>query len=126
MKLRRIFAAVLALLLVIQASPFSAIFAETEQDAQGNISLINTTDTVISAPNESYILRSASVKYLEGSGFLERGDTAGLYEDDPRIDTLLEMAPGQFNDSGKEWVWMAYKVTAPTDGTYTLGVTTNS
>ena len=126
MKLRRIFAAVMALVLMINASSFGAIHATTEKNVQEPILLTDEENTVISAPDTNYILRSASVKYTEGSGFLERGDTTGLYEDDPRIDTLLELAPGQFNDPGKEWVWMAYKVSAPADGTYTLGVTTNS
>ena len=34
------------------------------------------------------------------------------------------MAPGNFNESGKEWLWIAYKISIPTDGTYTLGLTT--
>ncbi len=120
MKLRRIFAAFLAFMLVINISPFGAIYAITEEDA------LAEAVTVIAAPDENYILRSAAVKYTEGSGFLERGDTTGVYGDDPRIDTLLDAAPGQFNDPGKEWVWMAYKVSVPAEGTYTLGVTTNS
>ena len=120
MKLRRVFTALLAFLLLLNASPFGIIYATTEENAQSE------ADTVIAAPDTNYILRSASVKYVEGTGFLERGETTGLYEDDPRIDTLLDAAPGQFNDPGKEWVWFAYKVSAPAEGTYTLGVTTKS
>ena len=126
MKLRRIFAAVMALVLMLNASSFGAIHATTEKNVQEPILLTDGENTVISAPDTNYILRSAAVKYIEGSGFLERGDTTGLYEDDPRIDTLLELAPGQFNEPGKEWVWIAYKVSVPADGSYTLGVTTNS
>ena len=126
LKLRRIFAALLALVIFINISPFGAIYAIAEEKTQAEPMGEAETDTVISAPDTNYILRSASVKYTESSGFLERGDTTGLYEDDPRIDTLLELAPGQFNDPGKEWVWIAYKVSVPADGSYTLGVTTNS
>ena len=78
------------------------------------------------AADTSYVLRSAAVKYVEGNGYVERGSTTGVYEDTPRIDTLLELAPGNFNESGKEWIWIAYKISIPVDGTYTLGVTTNS
>ncbi len=117
-KLRRLFASLLALVLVIEASPFYAFHAKAEENPQ--------THNIISAPDTNYILRSAAVKYSEGSGFLERGDTTGLYADDPRIDTLLTQAPGEFNKAGEEWVWMAYKVSAPEERTYTLGVTTNS
>ena len=84
------------------------------------------TPSVISAPDTNYILRSAAVKYVEGSAFVERGETTGVHEDTPRIDTLLELAPGNFNASGKEWLWIAYKISVPADGTYSLGVTTNS
>ena len=112
MTLRRIFAAFLALALVIGVSPFSAVRA--------------AEDTVISAPDTNYVLRSAAVKHTAGAGFLERDDTTGIYADDPLIDTLLTQAPGEFNKAGEEWVWIAYKVSAPANGTYTLGVTTNS
>ena len=77
-----------------------------------------------SAPDTSYILRSAAVKYVEGNAYVERGSTTGVHEDTPRFDTLLDLAPGNFNESGKEWLWIAYKISIPTDGTYTLGLTT--
>ena len=114
MKLRRFLAAVLAFVLIISNSPLEFITFAAEEPQK------------IAAINESKVLRSAAVKYTEGAAFLERGNTNGIYGDDPRIDTLLTQAPGEFNKSGEEWVWIAYKVTVPTGGTYTLGVETNS
>ena len=113
MKLRRFLAAVLAFVLIISNSPLEFITFAAEEPQK------------IAAINESKVLRSAAVKYTEGAAFLERGNTNGIYGDDPRIDTLLTQAPGEFNKSGEEWVWIAYKVTVPTGGTYTLGVETN-
>ncbi len=82
-----------------------------------------TRDHLIAAPDTTYILRSATVKYTEGAAYVERGDYSFVSADAPRIDTLLVQAPGQFNKSGEEWIWIAYKIHVPADGTYTLGVT---
>ncbi len=82
-------------------------------------------DHMISAPNTDYVLRSPSIKYEEGSAFLERGVVDGVNADDPMIDTLLTQAPGEFNKSGEEWLWIAYKISVPADGTYSLGLTIN-
>ncbi len=112
MKLRRVCAAVLALVLAIGASPFHGVQA--------------AEDTLISAPDTNYVLRSAAIKYVEGNAFVERGVTDGVNADDPMIDTLLTQAPGQFNKSGEEWLWIAYKISAPADGTYRLGVAVNN
>ncbi len=82
-------------------------------------------DHMVSAPNTDYVLRSAAIKYTEGSAFLERGVADGVNADDPMIDTLLTQAPGEFNKSGEEWLWIAYKISVPADGTYSLGLTMN-
>ena len=127
MKLHRLFAAFLALALVISASPFGAVHAVTEETDESGVAVVAEGQVQnISAVNTDYVLRSAAVKYTEGANFVERGVTDGIYGDDPRIDTLLTAAVGQFNKSGEEWPWIAYQVNVPTAGTYTLGVQTNS
>ena len=116
MKLRRFIALLLAFVLLISDSPLmllDSVWAVVE-------------DQTVSAVDTNKVLKSAAVKHTSGAAFLERDATAGMYGDDPRIDTLLTQAPGEFNKSGEEWVWIAYKVTAAEAGTYTLGVQTNS
>ena len=111
MKLRRFIALLLAFVLLISDSPLmllDSVWAVVE-------------DQTVSAVDTNKVLKSAAVKHTSGAAFLERDATAGMYGDDPRIDTLLTQAPGEFNKSGEEWVWIAYKVTAAEAGTYTLG-----
>ena len=147
MKLRRLLAALLVFVLVLTSSP--VVYATSTEAEIGQTDPTESLETVsveiqesiptetentmesgtnpaVSATDTSKVLRSSAVKYVNGNNFVERGDTTGIYGDDPRIDTLLTAAVGEFNKSGEEWPWIAYKVSVPAEGAYTLGVTTNS
>ena len=77
-------------------------------------------DAVISAVDTDKLLLSATIK--QNPAALGRTDQATLKVDQPTIKTLYADAPNQFNASGSEWNWFAYKVSVPEDGSYTLGV----
>ena len=152
MKLRRFLAALLVFVLVLTGSPVAQIFAveaeeqteppqeqtelpqeqtpgtddATEPQEEAVVMPLSGELQAISAPDTTLVLRSAAVKYSGGVSFVERGDTTGIYGDQPRIDNLLDLAPGEFNKSGQAWPWIAVKVNVPAAGTYTLGVQTNS
>lgn len=113
MKLRRFIAALLALVLLISNSPLNLIEFVWATD---------TTQT-IAANNADLMLWS---KYVKDTGSqLERDGTDGrahMIDDHAYVDSLLTDAAGEFNKSGEEWVWFAYKVTAGQAGEYTLGL----
>lgn len=81
------------------------------------------SDVVISAVDTEKILHSATIEVADT--YLGRKDQSTLGADLPSMDNLHLVAPGQFNKTGEEWNWFAYKVTAPKAGTYTLGVQTS-
>jgi len=72
------------------------------------------------ATDSSYLLWSNAMAVQ--TGFLDFALRDPVKADLPYIDSLYSDAFGQFNDPGKEWGWIAYKVNAPAAGTYTLGV----
>jgi len=120
MKLRRILAGVLAFAMVITASPLENVRFEAA----------GTTKTV-SAIDETYMRWSETVKANSG-GYLERQNTDGIRNDMPYIDSLRSNIKSlnsdmieQFDASGEEWHWFAYRVNVQTEGTYTLGVAVN-
>ena len=75
----------------------------------------------LSATNVSYMLLSKVLEANAGQEYLARS-TDGARDDKPYIDSLYENAAGEFNVSGSEWAWFAYKVTVPAEGDYVLGV----
>ena len=112
MKLRRLFAAVLALALFLNVSPVPATYAVTKQ-----------TPAMISAVDAEHILHSATIK--QNANALARTDQATMKEDQPTVETLLTDLQDQFNQAGQEWNWFAFQVTASAQGTYSLGLKTS-
>lgn len=79
---------------------------------------------IFSAVDAQQILHSATINVNVAEDFVGRTDQATIGADQPTVQTLYRDAVGQFNKAGEEWNWFAYQVTAPMDGTYTLGVKT--
>ena len=129
MKLRRLLAALLVFVLVLTSSPvvYATTGGEGGQEGSGEenpiMPIADPEYQTLSAINTDYMVWS---KYVKNTGSqLERDGTDGrthMIADMPYVDSLLSDAAGEFNKSGEEWVWFAYKVTAPSAGDYTLGL----
>ena len=111
MKLKKIIAGVLAAVLVLTAIPINSfVYA-----ADGTRS-VGMTD--------SGILLSPQMKITD-AGMAGCKDQQYTRADLPTIATLQRDVIEQFNNSGNEWNWVAYKVHAPQDGAYELGIKVN-